>query len=142
MIKFNSNQEIIDSYGHLSKEELTKRNIKLSVRGRIVRKRMCFAVLRDQTNDIQLMDEDKYFKGVKEGDIIQAEGTVYRTDRKELSVKVDNFIVLTKCQRSLPNALYYGFKDTEKRFRNRPLDFIINKEKKEIFFVRHRVIQN
>src|SRR5436305_4931804 len=141
MARINSNQEIINCYGSLSKEELNERNIQLSVRGRIIRKRLCFAVLRDQTNDIQLM-VNKSFKIVKEGDIIQAKGTVYRTDRKELSVEVDNFIILAKCQRNLPDALYYGFKDTEERFRKRYLDFIINTKKKEIFFTRHKIIKN
>ena len=141
MAKYNSSQEIIDGYGSLSKGELAKQNIQLSIRGRIIRKRMCFAILRDQTNDIQLM-VDKTFKVVKRGDIIEVNGTVYRTDKEELSIKVSEFTILTKCQKTLPDSAYYGFHDTEERFRKRYLDFIINSEKREIFFTRHKIIKN
>ncbi|CAG8822261.1 11919_t:CDS:1, partial [Racocetra persica] len=63
------------------------------------------------------------------------------TDKGQLSVEVKEFVLLSRCLRPIPSS-YYGFSDTEERFRNRPLDFIINKQKKEIFFTRHQLIKN
>jgi lysyl-tRNA synthetase class 2 len=142
MVKISSSQEIINNYGSFSKEQLIQKNISLTTAGRIMRIRkqgkIVFADLHDQTNKIQLIADKSFGATVKKGDIVKATGTVYRTDKGELSIETNSFTVLTKCQRELP----YVFSDVEERFRKRYLDFIVNKEKREIFFARHKIIKN
>jgi len=141
MVKLNS-QEIINNYGSFSKQQLIQKNVSLTIAGRIMRIRkqgkIVFADLRDQTNKIQLIADKSFGATVKEGDIVEATGIVYRTDKGELSVDTDSFAVLTKYQRTLP----YVLNDFEERFRKRYLDFIVNPKKREIFFTRHKIIKN
>ncbi|CAG8598097.1 948_t:CDS:1 [Racocetra persica] len=143
-------QTIIKLFSQFSKEELMKKNQEVSIAGRMTGKRMFFADLTDQSETIQLKfsSENKKFAELDNGDIIGVvRGIVCRTDTQEkknerkLSVEVEEFSLLSKCLRPIPSS-YYGLSDTEERFRNRPLDFIVNKQKKEIFFLRHQVIKN
>ena len=134
---------IIQQFSQFDKQQLAEKEKKISLAGRMSRKRMYFADFTDQSGTIQLSFENikEEFKKLDNGDIIGLKGTIFRTETKELSVKVEEFILLSMCFKHLQKT-HYGLKDTEERFRNRPLDFIINKEKKEIFFLRHKVIQN
>ncbi|MCE8163721.1 MAG: lysine--tRNA ligase [Candidatus Moeniiplasma glomeromycotorum] len=140
-------ETIISKFSQFSKEELAEKNEKVSLAGRMTRKRMFFADLTDQSGVIQLKfnSKNKDFEELNNGDIIGVKGIICKTDRQkdkpELSIEIKGFVLLTKCLESLP-AAHYGLKDTEERFRNRSLDFIINKEKKAIFFLRHKIIKN
>jgi len=139
-------REIIEQFADYSREELEIKNKKVIVAGRIIKirefKRSIFANLTDQENTIQLMiSENKEFKEIDVGDIIGVEGTVTKSQKGELSIKLNKFSLLSKCLKPLPDA-YYGFDDIEERFRKRYLDFIINSEKRKIFLIRHKIIQN
>ena len=142
-IKTSNIKLIIQQFSQFDRQQLAEKKEKVSLAGRMTSKRMYFADLTDQSGTIQLSFENikEEFKKLDNGDIIGLKGNVFRTNTKELSVKVEEFILLSMCFKHLPST-YYRLKDIEERFRNRPLDFIINKEKKEIFFVRHKVIQN
>src|SRR5436190_2065041 len=85
--------------------------------------------------------QNKFIRTNNIRDIIGVKGIVCKTDKGELSIQVKEFILLSKCLKPLPD-IHYGFNDTEERFRKRYLDFIINSEKREIFLVRHKIIQN
>ncbi|CAG8456909.1 27253_t:CDS:2 [Gigaspora margarita] len=141
--KTHNIQIIIKLFSQFSKEELIEKKEKVSIAGRITGKRMFFADLTDQSGTIQLKFSSKNEDLAKldNGSIIGVKGIVCRTDKGQLSVEVKEFILLSKCSKPLPSS-YYGLNDTEERFRNRHLDFIINKQKKEIFFLRHQVIKN
>src|SRR5436305_4804188 len=103
---------------------------------------LTFADLVDQTGIIQLkVSKSKDFTELDIGDIIGVKGIVCRTDKGELSIEVKEFVLLSKCLKSLPD-IHYGFHDTEERFRKRYLDFIINSERRDILITRHRIIQN
>ena len=73
------------------------------------------------------------------GDLIGADGTVFRTRRGELSLKVEDWTVLAKSLRPPPEK-YHGLGDVETRFRHRELDLMANEEERELFITRARVI--
>ncbi|CAG8525202.1 13527_t:CDS:2, partial [Cetraspora pellucida] len=141
--KTSDSQTINRLFSQFSKEELIKKNEAVSIAGRMTGKRMFFADLTDQTGTIQLKFNSKNEDLTKldNGSIIGVKGIICRTDKGQLSVEVKEFVLLSRCLRLIPSS-YYGFSDTEERFRNRPLDFIINRQKKEIFLTRHQVIKN
>jgi len=145
-IRTNHIEKIINLFSQFSKEELAEKKQKLSIAGRIVRIRnfgnLTFSDLVDQTGTIQLkVNKNKEFAELDIGDIIGVKGIICKTDKGELSIEVEEFILLSKCLKPLPDV-HYGFNDTEERFRKRYLDFIINSEKREIFLIRHKIIQN
>src|SRR6185437_12987873 len=138
--------EITNQFGNYSQAELEERLEKVSLAGRIMRIRnfgnLLFANLVDQTGIIQLkVSKNKDFTELDIGDIIGVKGNICKTDKGELSVEVQEFILLSKCLRPLPD-IHYGFNDIEERFRKRYLDFIINSEKKDILVTRHKMIQS
>jgi lysyl-tRNA synthetase class 2 len=73
------------------------------------------------------------------GDLIGAEGTVFRTRRGELSLKVDGWTLLAKSLRPPPDK-HGGLQDAETRLRHRELDLIANEETRGLFMARARAI--
>ncbi|WP_160725651.1 lysine--tRNA ligase [Bacillus sp. USDA818B3_A] len=149
----HSTKEIIEQYGELEKEELDAKNVPVSLAGRIMTKRgkgkAGFAHIQDLTGQIQLyirqdaVGEDSYkvFDSADLGDIIGVTGTLFKTKVGELSVKVGDFVFLTKALRPLPDK-FHGLKDVEQRYRQRYLDLIMSQESKETFITRSRIIQS
>jgi lysyl-tRNA synthetase class 2 len=126
--------------------------IRVKVAGRMMGKRVMgkasFAHIQDMSGRIQLfvqrdnIPEGRYtaFKGWDMGDILSAEGTLFITKTGELSIKVDDIRLLTKSLRPLPEK-FHGLTDQETRYRQRYLDLIMNKETRDTFLVRSRIIQ-
>jgi lysyl-tRNA synthetase class 2 len=73
------------------------------------------------------------------GDLIGVDGTILRSQRGELTLRVDDFMVLAKSLRPPPDK-FHGLHDTETRFRHRELDLIANSETRELFVLRARAI--
>jgi lysyl-tRNA synthetase, class II len=73
------------------------------------------------------------------GDLLGAEGTIFRTRRGELSLKLDSWELLAKSLRPPPEK-HHGLTDVETRFRHRELDLIANEEARELFTTRAKVI--
>jgi lysyl-tRNA synthetase class 2 len=73
------------------------------------------------------------------GDLIGADGTVFRTRRGELSLRVDAFALLAKSLRPPPDK-HHGLADVETRFRHRELDLIASDEARALFITRAKVI--
>jgi lysyl-tRNA synthetase class 2 len=73
------------------------------------------------------------------GDLIGVDGTVFRTRRGELSIKVRDWTLLAKSLRPPPDK-HHGLHDVETRFRQRELDLIANEESRELFITRGKVI--
>ncbi|MDN3518577.1 lysine--tRNA ligase [Aquisalimonas lutea] len=133
-------------------DTLEAEGIRVRVAGRMMAKRVMgkasFASLQDMTGSIQLhlqrdaLPEGQYqeFKKWDLGDIVGAEGTLFRTRKGELSVRVERLVLLTKSLRPLPEK-YHGLADQEARYRQRYLDLIVNPEVRDVFRVRSRVIQ-
>jgi len=66
------------------------------------------------------------------GDIVEVEGTLFKTKQGEKTIEVKNFRILTKSLLPLPEK-WHGLKDMEERYRKRYLDLLMNQELKEIF---------
>ncbi len=140
-----------DYAGH-SNEQLEQAGIRVRVAGRMMAKRVMgkasFTHLQDMSGRIQLflsrddLPEGRYnaFKTWDVGDIVGAEGVLFRTQKGELSVKCDDIRLLTKSLRPLPEK-YHGLTDQEARYRQRYVDLIVNPEVRDVFVLRSRLIQ-
>lgn len=143
--------ELHAEYGAKSAAELETDALRVSVAGRMIGKRVMgkasFVHLLDMSGRIQLfvqrdaLPEGVYqnFKGWDVGDIVGAEGVLFKTKTGELSVKVDELRLLTKSLRPLPEK-FHGLTDTETRYRQRYLDLIMNEETRNTFRLRSAII--
>ena len=143
--------EIVAEFDKYSKEELEEKNVSVTIAGRIMTKRgkgkAGFAHVQDLGGQIQIYvrqdrvgDSYEYFKTLDLGDIVGVTGVLFKTNVGELSVKADNFVILTKALRPLPDK-FHGLKDVEERYRRRYVDLIMNEESKETFIMRSKIIQ-
>jgi lysyl-tRNA synthetase class 2 len=126
--------------------------VRVKVAGRMMGKRVMgkasFAHIQDMSGRIQLflqrdnLPDGRYqeFKAWDVGDIISAEGSLFRTKTGELSVKADDLRILTKSLRPLPEK-FHGLTDQEMRYRQRYLDLIMSEESRNVFVVRSRIVQ-
>ena len=73
------------------------------------------------------------------GDLIGADGTVFRTRRGELSLRLDDFTLLAKSLRPPPDK-HHGLADVETRHRHRELDLLSSEQTREVFITRAKVI--
>ena len=73
------------------------------------------------------------------GDLLGAEGTVFRTRRGELSLAIDSWTLLAKSLRPPPEK-HHGLHDVETRYRQRELDLMASEEARELFIARARII--
>jgi len=133
-------------------EDLEKSESKVRVAGRLMAIRRhgktAFCVLRDITGEIQLyfrkdiLGEESYniFKLLDIGDIVGVEGTVFTTHTGETTVRVDDWKLLSKSLRPLPEK-WHGLTDTETRYRQRYLDLIVNPGVKDTFIKRSKIIK-
>jgi lysyl-tRNA synthetase class 2 len=144
--------ELHAEYGEKDNAELETRNVRVKVAGRMMSRRVMgkasFAHLQDMSGRIQIylerdaLPEGIYaaFKGWDIGDIVGAEGTLFKTKTGELSVRCEGVRLLTKALRPLPEK-FHGLQDTETRYRQRYLDLIMNDVARETFRVRTRIVQ-
>jgi lysyl-tRNA synthetase class 2 len=72
------------------------------------------------------------------GDILGVKGTVKRTEKGELSVYVSEYKILTKTLLPLPDK-WHGLTDTEKRYRQRYVDLIVNPQVRQTFRLRAQI---
>jgi len=145
------NAELSTEYADWSAEQLAETPRRVSIAGRMKTKRVMgkasFANIRDMSGDMQLyvkrddLPEGVYaqFKRWDLGDIIAAEGVMFRTQKGELSVLVDNIRLLTKSLRPLPEK-FHGLSDQETRYRQRYVDLIMNEASRDVFRLRTRII--
>jgi lysyl-tRNA synthetase, class II len=124
---------------------------RVRVAGRIAARRghgkAAFLDLRDGSGQIQLhsradvLGEESHQRlvGLDLGDFVGAEGEVFATKRGELSIRVEEWTLLGKSLRPLPDA-YYGLEDVELRHRHRELDLLANPEVRDRFAIRARTI--
>ncbi|MDZ7293344.1 lysine--tRNA ligase [Mycoplasmopsis pulmonis] len=138
--------EIIDKYSNFTKDDLLEKQIKLIVAGRVLTQRGPFIVIQDTNGKIQLYIDKKELEEQKEtlalldiGDIIYVKGTLMKTMKGELTIKVNFFDLLTKGLTPLAEK-YHGLVDVEERYRKRYLDLISNPNIKEIFWTRTKII--
>lgn len=121
------------------------------VAGRLMSKRgmgkVMFCDLADAAGKIQLfvkkdMLEEQYdaFKKLDIGDIIGAEGEVFKTKTEEVTIKVTSYTLLSKSLLPLPEK-FHGLTDTDLRYRQRYVDLIMNREVKDAFVKRTQILK-
>ena len=139
------------AYGDKSAAALDADAIRVAVAGRLRAKRVMgkasFAKLEDSSGSIQLFlaqtalgalyDE---FKGWDVGDVLGAEGVLFRTKTGELSVRAERVVLLTKSLRPLPDK-WHGIADTEIRYRRRYVDLIMNQDSRRVFETRTAIVR-
>ena len=74
------------------------------------------------------------------GDIVGVQGEVFRTQRGEMSVRVQKVTLLSKSLLPLPEK-FHGLTNTELRYRQRYVDLIVNPEVKRNFIIRSQFIK-
>ncbi len=107
-----------------------------------------FCDLADLSGKIQLLasmddlGEERYqaFEVLDVGDWLGAEGTVFRSKRGELTVRLTAWELLSKSLRPLPEK-WHGLRDVETRYRQRYVDLIVNPEVREALLTRTRTIR-
>lgn len=145
-------EELHLQYGGKEKEELESLGQRVAIAGRLMAKRIMgkasFAQVQDMSGRIQLfvqrdsLPENFYneeFKKWDVGDVIGAEGVLFKTKTGELSVKVDDIKLLTKSLRPLPEK-WHGLTDQETRYRQRYVDLIMNEDTRKTFKLRSKII--
>ena len=139
--------QLSEAFESKEADELKELGQQTVVAGRIIRMRGPFVVIQDGYGQIQLYMNNKSFddelakelKGLDLGDIIGAEGEVFKTQKGELTVRVSHFRLLTKSLRPLPDK-FKGLTDTETRYRQRYVDLIVNDDSRKIFALRSRIV--
>ncbi len=123
----------------------------LNLAGRIIAHRAMgkatFMDIRDGSGKIQTyfrsddLSEEKYalLQDFDVGDFIGVTGELFRTQSGEITLKVSDFVMLSKSLQPLPEK-WHGLADVEKRYRQRHLDLISNEETRRIFLMRSHVI--
>ncbi len=139
-------------YEDMPKEELDPLNVPVSVAGRIMLKRLMgkasFATIQDVSGRIQIYVTNDHtgataheaFKHYDLGDIIGVRGTLFKTNKGELSVRASELRLLTKAIRPLPDK-FHGLADQELKYRQRYVDLIMNEGTRLAFVVRSRILQ-
>ncbi|MEB3306546.1 MAG: lysine--tRNA ligase [Cyanobacteriota bacterium] len=137
-----------------------ERDLEVAVAGRVMTRRvmgkLAFFTLADQDGTIQLYLEKATLDAadpgsgpsggfaqitglVDAGDLIGVRGILRRTDRGELSIKVEHWQMLSKSLQPLPDK-WHGLADVEKRYRQRYLDLIVSPHTRETFRRRARLV--
>jgi lysyl-tRNA synthetase, class II len=143
--------DIVTAYGEKSTEALEAAGIRVRVAGRMrtkhVMKKSSFAKLEDSSGLIQIFLQPSAlgevydeFKHWDVGDVIGAEGTLFRTKTGELSVRTERLVLLTKSLRPLPDK-WHGIADTELRYRRRYVDLIMNEDSRRVFEMRSAIVR-
>lgn len=145
-------RDLHEKYDSYSKEALESEQIRVKVAGRMLFKRVMgkasFATIQDMSGRIQLYISNDHtgeaaheaFRRYDLGDILGAEGVLFKTRTDELSLRVTQLRLLTKSLRPLPEK-FHGLTDQEQKYRRRYLDLITNEETRKVFLVRSKIIQ-
>lgn len=124
----------------------------ICIAGRIMTKRdhgkSSFANVQDSEGQIQIyvrqnvVGADLYeiYNILDVGDIVGVKGVVFRTRTGELTVLANEIELLSKSLRPLPEK-WHGLQDKETRYRQRYADLIMNREVKDVFAKRTKIVQ-
>ena len=145
-------QDLQTAFDGISKQEIADNDAKgektqVNVAGRVMLNRGAFIVIQDMTGRIQLYVARKELseetlasiKSLDLGDIIGVSGYIGRSGKGDLYVHIEEFNLLTKALRPMPNK-FHGLADIEARYRNRHLDLMTNETTRDAFVIRSQVI--
>ncbi|PKO41839.1 MAG: lysine--tRNA ligase [Betaproteobacteria bacterium HGW-Betaproteobacteria-3] len=142
---------LLATHGDKAPEVLAAEGTPASVAGRMMLKRVMgkasFATLQDSTGRIQIyvtrddVGEDLYaqFKHWDLGDIVAAEGKVFKTRTGELSIHASHVRLLTKSLRPMPDK-FHGVADQEVKYRQRYVDLMTDESARQRFIARSKAV--
>lgn len=142
-------EDVVLDHSDLAEGE--ERDTRFVLAGRMILRRgqgkLMFAQLADRSGVIQLFISKAVvgdagfalFEDLDLGDWIEASGSVMKTRKGELSIKVDSVRLLAKCIRPLPEK-FHGLVDAEQRRGRRYLDLISNRDSLDTFVLRSRAV--
>jgi lysyl-tRNA synthetase class 2 len=141
--------EVHEHWDHLEAGDETGDEVRVAGRILLLRRqgKLTFATVRDGHGTLQLFvsraelgdDAHAAFDDLDLGDWVGVTGTVMKTRKGELSVKVREFVLLSKALRPLPEK-WHGLADVDTRFRQRYVDLIANDDARRVFETRFSVI--
>lgn len=141
------------AHGGKNAETLLAEKHTVRIAGRMVLKRVMgkasFATLQDSTGRMQVyvkgeeigVDVYEDFKHWDLGDIVGAEGHVFKTKTGELSVHISSIRMLTKSLRPLPDK-FHGIHDQEIKYRQRYIDLITDDNSRQRFMARSKAVSS
>ncbi len=135
-------QDLQQQYGGQSKEALAELGLVVSVAGRLIRNRGAFMEIQDGSDRIQLYvtkPARPFAKSLDLGDIVGVKGALHKSGKGDLYVNLDEYKLLTKALRPLPDK-HKGLADQELRYRRRYVDLIANPEVRKTFQLRSDVV--
>ncbi|MFC6203904.1 MULTISPECIES: lysine--tRNA ligase [Psychrobacter] len=145
-------QDLQAAFEGISKQEIEEKaangeKTQVNVAGRVMLNRGSFIVIQDMSGRIQLYVARKELdpetlasiKSLDLGDIVGISGYIGRSGKGDLYVHIEEFNLLTKSLRPMPNK-FHGLADVEARYRNRHLDLMTNETTRDTFMIRSQVI--
>ena len=143
--------ELHTAFDEKSAAWLAENPTPVKVAGRMLSKRgqgkVSFADIADGSGAIQLFVHQGALGAAYEdfrtwdiGDIVGAEGMLFRTKTGELSVRVEKLRLLVKSLRPLPDK-WHGLADTETRYRQRYVDLIVSEASRAVFRTRTTIVR-
>ena len=145
--------ELFAAHAGQTSEGLLAQGSSAKVAGRMMLKRVMgkasFATLQDSTGRIQIyvkrdeVGEESYeaFKHWDLGDIVAAEGTIFKTKTGELSIQASQVRLLTKSLRPMPDK-FHGVADQEVKYRQRYVDLMTDEEARKRFVARSKAVSS
>jgi len=145
----HQNVELQAHYANLENGSDTTDEVKVAGRIMAMRNNGMFIDLLDASGKIQLFSHQDHLDPQSKvildlldiGDIVGATGTIRRTPRGELSVRVQTLVVLSKALLPLPEK-HHGLTDVEQRYRQRYLDLIMSEESRQTFITRSLIVRH
>ena len=147
----HSLKEIIKNFSNIAHGETSKESMKIC--GRIIARRemgkatFCHIIGQDEKLQVYIKQDaigkenyQNFLSLIDIGDFIGFTGKVFRTKTGELTLYVEEFKILSKSLRTLPEK-WHGLKDIDTRYRQRYLDLISNPSVKETFILRAKIIE-
>lgn len=144
---------LLNRYGNLTSDELQTQRISCKMAGRMMTRRLMgkasFVHIQDMSGLFQWyvradeLSGDSYeqFKHWDIGDILAAEGYLFKTKTGELSLHLTSIRLLTKSLRPLPDK-FHGISDVELCYRQRYLDLMMNERTRRTFTIRQKIINS
>jgi len=147
----HTSKEAVESFDESTPEGENSEH-EVSVAGRVMVFRLMgkasFVKIKDRDGVIQLyfardglpegVYNDWFKKFLDIGDIIGAKGKLFKTKTGEITVRVNDFKILAKSLRPLPEK-WHGLTDSEQIYRQRYLDLIVNDDSRRRFMLRTRI---
>jgi lysyl-tRNA synthetase, class II len=149
--KLNMVEDIINSEVEFDKDPENYNEV-FQTAGRIMAfrpagKKAVFGHIEDQTGRVQFYIRkdvvgDEAFEVISKigtGDFIGIKGGVFKTGKGEFTLRALEFEFLSKNIKPLPDK-FHGLTDVETRYRQRYVDLIMNREVKQTFITRTKIV--